>query len=251
MGNDLDSAAQVVTTAFFLDNILVDPAGSKIIAPGHAGTHEALIMSQVQVGFRSILRDINLTVLERAHGARVDVDIRVQFQQGHVQPAGFENGPQGSRGDPFPQGRDHATGDKYKPRQGINPHFSPGRLLSPDICLLSMSSYKFFTISPLHTALDAFIAPFLGRNPAGGCRRANRLSCRFVSLVFFPPAGTYFLNQKANYAFGRRHPQAEKIGAIIASPDEKYGLSPGGKVRKRQPAPACRYRLRASVVIRP
>ena len=30
----------------------------------------------------------------------------------------------------------------------------------------------------------------------------------------------------------------KKSGAIIASPDEKYGLSPGEKVRKRQAAPA-------------
>ena len=54
-------------------------------------------------------------------------------------------------------------------------------------------------MSLLQTALDAFIAPIpllttagagSGRNPAGGLRRANRLSCRFVSLVFFPPAGT-------------------------------------------------------------
>ena len=39
-------------------------------------------------------------------------------------------------------------------------------------------------MASLHTALDAFIAPFPGRNLAGGLRRANRLSCRFVSLVF-------------------------------------------------------------------
>ena len=45
-------------------------------------------------------------------------------------------------------------------------------------------------LSPSHSALDAFIASILGRNPMGGCRRANRLSCRFVSLVFLPPAGT-------------------------------------------------------------
>ena len=69
-----------------------------------------------------------------------------------------------------------------------------------------MSYGNLLTMSSLQTALDAFIAPFpllttagagSGRNPAGGLRRANRLSCRFVSLVFLmrsvpgaPPTGT-------------------------------------------------------------
>ena len=60
-----------------------------------------------------------------------------------------------------------------------------------------MSYGNLLTMSSLQTALDAFIAPFPGRNPAGGLRRANRLSCRFVSLVFLmrsvpgaPPTGT-------------------------------------------------------------
>ena len=52
-------------------------------------------------------------------------------------------------------------------------------------------------MSSLQTALDAFIASILGRNPAGSYRCANRLSCRFVLLVFLmrsipgaPPTST-------------------------------------------------------------
>ena len=125
-----------------------------------------------------------------------------------------------------------------------SPHLSPIRLSSPDICLLSMNYGELFTMLLLPTALDAFIAPILGRNPAGGLRRANRQSCRFVSLVFFPPAATcslrpspclqpqgqalgatlraavavqivypddLSLNHSYGYAFGRRHPLAGKI----------------------------------------
>ena len=85
------------------------------------------------------------------------------------------------------------------------------------------------------TALDAFIAPIPGRNPSDGCRRANRLSCRFVSLVFFaltdacslcPSLGATLqaaiavqivrpddlsLNHSYGYAFGRGRPSAQKI----------------------------------------
>ena len=67
-----------------------------------------------------------------------------------------------------------------------------------------MSYGNLLTMSSLQTALDAFIAPFPGRNPAGGLRRANRLSCRFVSLVFLmrsvpgaPPTGTLRVSKSA------------------------------------------------------
>ena len=98
-----------------------------------------------------------------------------------------------------------------------------------------MSYGNLLTMSSLQTALDAFIASIPVRNPSGGCRRANQLSCRFVSLVFFVPTGTcslrpsldatlwaaiavqivcpddLSLNQSYGYAFGRRHPLAQKI----------------------------------------
>ena len=96
-----------------------------------------------------------------------------------------------------------------------------------------MSYGNLSSMLPLHTALDAFIASIPGRNPAGDLRRANRLSCRFVSLVFFALAGTcslhtslcatlraafavqivypddLSLNQKNHYAFGREHPRTD------------------------------------------
>ena len=40
---------------------------------------EPLVMPQVQVGLRAVVRDVDLAVLVRAHGPRVDVDVRVEF----------------------------------------------------------------------------------------------------------------------------------------------------------------------------
>ena len=65
-------------------------------------------------------------------------------------------------------------------------------------------------LSPSHNALDAFIASILGRNPAGGYRRANRPSCRFVSLVFLPPAGTCSLHPSPCL-----QPQGQALGATL------------------------------------
>ena len=69
----------------------------------------------------------------------------------------------------------------------VNPDFSPGRLLLPETCLLSIDCGSILTFSTLQTALDAPL------------------------LVFFAPVGTCSLNQSYGYAFGRRHLLAQKI----------------------------------------
>ena len=89
-------------------------------------------------------------------------------------------------------------------------------------------------LSPSHSALDAFIAPFPGRNPAGGLRRANRLSCRFVSLVFLPPAGTCSLRPSLGATL------RAAVAVQIVYPDDlslnhshRYAFGPRIKYRAR------------------
>ena len=71
-------------------------------------------MTQVQVGLGAILGDEYLPVLERAHGARIDVDVRIQLHERHFQPPGFEDGGEGSGRQAFPQRGNDATGDEYE-----------------------------------------------------------------------------------------------------------------------------------------
>ena len=44
-------------------------------------------MADVQVGFRAVIGDEYLTVLERIHGARVDIQVRVELLHAHPQAA--------------------------------------------------------------------------------------------------------------------------------------------------------------------
>ena len=89
--NHLNGSAQVVTTALLADHLFVHPAGGEVITLTHPGTDEALIVAQIQVCFRAILGDKNLTVLERAHGAGVHVDVRVQLENSDLQAACLED----------------------------------------------------------------------------------------------------------------------------------------------------------------
>jgi len=53
--------------------------------------------------FSAIVGHENLSVLERRHRARIDVDIRIQLDERDVQTARFEQGANRRRGQPLTQ----------------------------------------------------------------------------------------------------------------------------------------------------
>ena len=62
---------------------------------------EALVVAEVEVGFGAVVGHEDLAVLERAHGARVDVQIRVELLAGDFQPAAFQQTSDRRGGDAF------------------------------------------------------------------------------------------------------------------------------------------------------
>ena len=44
-------------------------------------------MPQVQIGLGPVLGDIDLAVLERTHGARININVWIQLQHGDLEPA--------------------------------------------------------------------------------------------------------------------------------------------------------------------
>ena len=51
---------------------------------------EALVVAEVEVGLGAVVGDEDLAVLERAHRARVDVDVRVELQERDLEAAVLE-----------------------------------------------------------------------------------------------------------------------------------------------------------------
>ena len=47
-------------------------------------------MPEIEVGLATVVGDENLTVLERVHGARVDVDVRVELLHRDPQATSFQ-----------------------------------------------------------------------------------------------------------------------------------------------------------------
>src|SRR5207247_2414579 len=73
---------------------------------------QPLVMDDVEVGLRAVLRDEHLPVLKRAHGAGIDVEIRIELLRLHPQPVRFQQPPERRGDDPLPESRDDAARDE-------------------------------------------------------------------------------------------------------------------------------------------
>ena len=88
--NDLNRAASVVAAALFLQNRPVDFSGGHVGVLVQTLVDEAFIMTEIQIRFRAVVCDKNLPVLDRVHGAWIDVDIRIELLHGYFVAPGFE-----------------------------------------------------------------------------------------------------------------------------------------------------------------
>src|SRR5579871_2407221 len=84
VGNDLDGGAEVIAAPLLEQYVLVDAAGGDVVHPGRRPAGEALVMAEIEVGLGAVVGDENLAVLIGRHGARIDVEIRVELAQPHL-----------------------------------------------------------------------------------------------------------------------------------------------------------------------
>src|SRR5207248_10865936 len=93
--DDLDGAAEIVAAAFLLDHRLIDLAGGEVVPAAHLRALEALVVPEVEIRLGAILGHEHFPVLKRAHGARVNVDIRVELDVGDADAARLEDRGEG------------------------------------------------------------------------------------------------------------------------------------------------------------
>ena len=92
MRNHLNRRTQVITSTLSGNNISIDLASGEVVFPAHGGTNKTFVVPQIQICFGTVGGHKYFTVLQRTHGAWVDVDIGVELEHGDFQPAGFKNG---------------------------------------------------------------------------------------------------------------------------------------------------------------
>ena len=109
MGDHLDGFAEIVAAAFLRDDGLVNLSGGNGVRAGKRAAREALVVAEVEVGFRAVVEHVDFAVLVGTHRSRVDVQIRVELLDAHFQSAQLEQGPERRRRQAFSEGRNNAA----------------------------------------------------------------------------------------------------------------------------------------------
>ena len=81
--DDLHGSAQVIPFTLFGNNGMIYFPGGKVIDFAHFGMGETLIVTQVKIGFGSIIGHKHLAMLKGIHRSRIHIYIGIQFLDGH------------------------------------------------------------------------------------------------------------------------------------------------------------------------
>ena len=112
MGDNLYGASAEISATLFLKNAPVYFTCGDIGVLGQALINKTLIVTEIEIGLCAVVGDEYFTVLNRVHGARVDVDVRIKLLHGYLVTAGFQKTTEGCGGNSFSQTGDNASGDK-------------------------------------------------------------------------------------------------------------------------------------------
>ena len=119
MRDHLNGLAQIVAAALFLEHIGIDAARGDGIGVARGNARKPFVMSKIEIGFRAIVGDENLTMFKRAHRARIDVEIGVQLAQTYRIPTRLQKGAKSGGGKAFAKRRYYTAGDEYVACHGL------------------------------------------------------------------------------------------------------------------------------------
>ena len=175
----LDGTAQKVTATLAGNQALVNGARRKVRIAGQVLVNKALVVAQVQIGLVAVLGHKDLTVLERAHGTGVDVQIRVGLLHRHLVAARLEQTAQRCRGNALAQRRNHAAGHKHM-LSHIELPALPVEVVHTHLTGLHCNTRE-RSSSPFFTKVLAFLHLETKRRP-GPERRNNNLGGRSLPI---------------------------------------------------------------------
>jgi hypothetical protein len=73
---------------------------------------KALVVPEVEIGLAAVVGDEDLSVLTRVHGARVDVDVRVELAHGDPEATTFEQPAERGGSEALAEGAGNAPRDE-------------------------------------------------------------------------------------------------------------------------------------------
>ena len=119
--DDLHGVAEVLAAALLGDDLRVHAAGRHVGRTDEVHVKEALVVADVEVGLGAVLGHEDLTVLERVHGAGIDVEVRIQLLHRHPQATGAKKSTEAAGRQTLTEGGGNTPGDEDVPGRGFRP----------------------------------------------------------------------------------------------------------------------------------
>ena len=121
VGDDLNGTTEVVAPALRRDHRRVDRTGSRVRRTGQVLVDEPLVVPEVEIGLAAVIGNEHLAVLEGVHGARVDVEIRIELLHRDPEAAALQETPERRGREPFPERAGHTTSHEDVLGHGTSP----------------------------------------------------------------------------------------------------------------------------------
>ena len=112
MRDDLNRVAQVFAAALLGDHRGIHLAGRRISGARQIHVEEALVVADIQISLRAVLRHEHLAMLEGVHRAGIDVDVGIELLHDHMQSPRSKESTQAGGGQALAQGGDDTTRHK-------------------------------------------------------------------------------------------------------------------------------------------
>jgi len=112
MGHYLDGFSQIVPMSFAVNHRFVDATSCYRVVSCCVYACEALVVAQIEVGLKAVLRHIALAVLVGVQRPRVDVNIRVKLLYCYLVAACLQQFPYRGGDDALSQRGNHAARDE-------------------------------------------------------------------------------------------------------------------------------------------
>ena len=104
MRDHLDSLTQVGTLPLLIDDGLIDLPSGDVVGLSGRDVQKSFIVPEVEISFRTVLRDITFTVLVGIQRAGIDVYIRVELLNRDGEPPSLKEFGKRCRNDALSQG---------------------------------------------------------------------------------------------------------------------------------------------------
>ncbi len=99
--DDLNGRAEVLALPLLAQHAVPHASGGVVRGARQVLVDEPLVVADVEIGLGAVLGDEHLAVLERAHGSGVDVQVRVELLDLHLQTPRLQQPAERCGGDPL------------------------------------------------------------------------------------------------------------------------------------------------------